>query len=381
MPNPNGETPPSGGRAVVRKPKRKKKATVGLILFRIVLILMILVLFAIIGYGASLLLKAQDMIDEIGPPDPVAPEDKANVRPLSILLLGTDYREELRSANTDVIMIATLNPNSKSATLVSIPRDSYIDPDDLAPAKANSFYAAYLYGNLKSAPKDRDERQKFAMENVKKLYGDFLDIDIDYVSIVDFQTFVDVVDAYGGLTIDVDQNMCHRDNADGTNINLKKGVQQLDGKKTLDFVRYRMSMNCSPKTKESNDFERNARQQQVISKLLDKITTPQGLLNLSSVFDAVAKNVKTDIPSVQIESLIKTYVSIDLDKIEYVHLEGRWDGKYVRLSDEDVAMASERLKVQLLPDGPPPAEPEQADDEAEAGEDGGGPDAAGEAGR
>jgi len=366
MSNPNGETPLRGGKAVVRKSK-KKKATVGLILFRIVLVLMILVLFAIIGYGASLFLKAKDTIEDVGTPDPVAPEERANVRPLSFLLLGTDYREELRSANTDVIMIATLNPNSKSATLVSIPRDSHIDPDDLAPAKANSFYAAYLYGNLKDAPKEREERQKFAMERVKHLYGDFLDIDIDYVAIVDFQTFVDVVDAYGGLVIDVDQNMCHRDNADGTYINLKKGVQQLDGKRSLDFVRYRMSLNCNPKTKESNDFERNARQQQVISKLLDKITTPQGILNLSSVFDAVSKNVKTDIPSVQIESLIKTYVSIDLDKIEYVHLEGPWDGKYVRLAEDDVAMASERLKAQLRPEGPPPAEPDDPGEEEEDG--------------
>ena len=366
MANANGETPLRGGKAAARKTKNKKKASVGLILFRIVLVLMLMILFAIVGYGVSLLLKAQDTIQQIGTPDPVAPEEKASERPLSFLLLGTDYREVLRSANTDVIMIASLNPNSKTATLVSIPRDTYIDPADLSAAKANSFYAAYLYGNLKDAPKDRDERQKFAMQRVKGLFGDFLDINIDYVAVVDFQTFVDVVDAYGGLVIDVDQNMCHRDSADGTNINLKKGVQQLDGKQTLDFVRYRKSMNCSPKTKESNDFERNARQQQVISKLLDKVKTPQGVLKLTSVFDAVSKNVKTDIPTKQIQSLIETYITIDLDKIEYVHLEGPWDGRYVRLAEEDVKMASDKLKAQLRPEGPPQDEPEDADGDAAA---------------
>jgi len=204
------------------------------------------------------------------------------------------------------------------------------------------------------------------------------------VAVVDFQTFVDVVDAYGGLVIDVDQNMCHRDFADGTFINLKKGVQHLDGKRTLDFVRYRMSLNCSPKTKESNDFERNARQQQVISKLADKMTTPQGILKLPQVFEAVSKNVRTDIPTAQIESMIKTYVKIDLNRIEYVHLEGLWDGRYVRLADKDVNMTSERLKAQLRPEGPPTPPPaaDAADGEAADGEaaDGAGSGAAGTGG-
>lgn len=369
MTNPNGALPPRGGKAAPRPPQPKRKSW-GLTLFKSVIILMLIALLAIVGYGVYLFFEAKKIPDAIGTPDPVAPEERASERPLSMLLLGTDYREQLRSANTDVIMIATLNPNSKTATLVSIPRDSYIDPEDLRAAKANSFYAAYLYGNLKEAPKDPEERQKYALGKIKTVYADFLNIPIDYVGVVNFQTLEDIVDAYGGLKIDVDQNMCHRDNADGTNINLKKGTHQLDGKETLDFVRYRLSMNCSPKTKESNDFERNARQQQVISKLLGKMKTVQGVTKLASVFEAVSNNVKTDIPAVQIESMIQTYIGIDLDKIEYVHLEGKWDGHYVRLSEKDVADASERLQLQLLKDGPPPEESASAEEPAEGAKEG-----------
>ncbi len=365
MSNPNASLPPRGDKAVVRTPKPSKPKSRGLSLFKGVIILMVIALLGLIGYGVWLYYEAKGVVTIVGTPETVPQEELASEDPISILLLGTDYREELRSANTDVIMVATLNPNSKTATLVSIPRDTYIDPEGLKPNKANSFYATYLYGNLKEAPEDKDERQKYAMEKVKELYGDFLDVPIDYVGVVDFKTFVDVVDSYGGLTIDVDQNMCYRDRADGTNINLQAGVQDLTGQEALDFVRYRKSSaSCSPRTKESNDFDRNARQQQVISKLLDKVKTPSGLLKVGGVFDAVSNNVKTSIPSVQIESMIETYITIDNDKIEYIHLEGDWDGQYVRLSPEDVENASGQLNEQLLEDGPPPAVPASTDAEA-----------------
>jgi LCP family protein required for cell wall assembly len=355
MANPNSSLPPRGDKAVIKNTKPLKPR--GLSLFKGVLIVMLVALIAMIGYGVYLWNEAQKTLIEIGTDEVVKPEERASKKPISLLLLGTDYREELRSANTDVIMVATLNPNSKTATLVSIPRDTRIDPEGLKPNKANSFYATYLYAKLKEAPEDRDERQSYAMDKIKGLYSNYLDIPIDYVSIVDFKTFSDVVEAYNGLTIDVDQNMCYKDNADGTDINLREGVQDLDGKEALDFVRYRKSSaGCSPRTEPSDDFSRNARQQQVISKLLDKMKTPEGLLKVGSVFNAVSTNVKTDIPSLQIEDMIKTYIRINNDKIDYIHLEGDWDGKYVQLTPEDVDEASEQLKNQLLPEGPPPAE-------------------------
>lgn len=364
MTDPNSSFPPRGERAVVRSAKPPKSR--GLKIFKVIIGFMLIALLALVGYGVYLFLEAKDLVADIGTDEVVAPEERASEKPIALLLLGTDYRKETRSANTDVIMIAALNPNSKTATLVSVPRDTYIDPDGLKPNKANSFYSTYLYGSLSEAPKDRDERELYAMRKIKELYSDFLDIPIDYVSVVSFQTFVDVVDSFGGLVIDVDQNMCHRDYADGTNINLKAGVQQLDGRQTLDFVRYRMSMNCSPKTKESNDFDRNARQQQVISKLLEKVKTPQGLLKVDSVFESVSNNVKTDIPSMQIEDMISTYMGINNDKIEYIHLEGRWDGRYVQLPAEDVDEASRHLKEQLLLMGPP--EPEETGTDADGPE-------------
>jgi LCP family protein required for cell wall assembly len=364
MANPNSSLPPRGDKAVVRTVNTAQPR--GLSLFKGVIILMLAALVAIVVYGVYVYINLRDTVGDIGTQETVAPEERANKKPISLLLLGIDYREELKSANTDVIMIATLNPNSKTATLVSVPRDTFVDPEGLRGGKANSFYSTYLYAHLKSAPEGKEERQLYAMNKIKSLYSSFLDIPIDYVSIVDFKTFVDVVDAYGGLRIEVDQDMCHRDNADGTNIQLSAGDQQLDGQQSLDFVRYRKSMNCSPKTKESDDFERNARQQQVISKLLEEMKTPQGLLKVGGIFNAVSNNVKTDIPSQQIEAMIRTYIGIDNDKIKYIHLEGDWDGRYVQLSPTAVEEASVHLQNQLLLEGPPRDHEASVEDPGEA---------------
>jgi LCP family protein required for cell wall assembly len=365
---------PRRSRAAVRK--SKKKRSIGLTLLKVTLITMLLILLALVGYGIKLYFDLQGTLDGISivPPEEqkLPPEERADQRPLSILLLGIDYREATRTMLTDVIMIAALNPNSKTATLVSVPRDTYMDPAGLKPSKANSFYSTYLYANLSEAPKDREERERYAMRKIKELYAEFLGLDqpIDYVGIVDFKSFVDIVDLYGGLTLHVDQNMCHRDYADGTNINLQAGIQTLDGKQTLDFVRYRKSMNCPTPTKESNDFERNMRQQQVISELLKKVMTVDGVAKIPQVLDVVSDRVKTDIPKDQINALIQTYLTIDIDKINYEHLEGRWDGRYVHLSPEDVAEASMKLKQQLRPEGPPPEDDAQAGDGNEEHADG-----------
>lgn len=113
-------------------------------------------------------------------------------------------------------------------------------------------------------------------------------------------------------------------------------------------MRYRKSQNCKPRTKSSSDFERNARQQRVISALLEKVLTPQGLLGIGDVLQAVGKNVATDIPSKQILEMMETYVAIDKSNIAFLHLEGRWDGHYVKIAQEDIEKSTQALNRQMV---------------------------------
>lgn len=285
-------------------------------------------------------LKFEDVVGEISVGvDVVVPKkDLASQKPLSILLLGTDARQGLGLMNTDVIMVFALNPDRKTATVVSIPRDTYIDPTGWVPRKANGFYSAAYRDNKETV-----------LDEVKNIFGEKLSIPIDYASVVDFKTFEDMIDALGGLEIDVDKNMCYRDNADGTFINLKAGPQHLDGKNALDFVRYRQS-NCG--TPASSDFERNERQQQVIARIVDKVKSPTIILRGGGVLDAIADNVQTDIPETQIKSLIKTYAGISNDNIKYIPLEGVWWSPYIYLDEEGFNDAVSRLQAELDPSAP-----------------------------
>lgn len=287
------------------------------------------------GYTAYLyVLKFDSFLTKIGTDESVPSEMSAKVKPLTILLLGLDNRPETGSLNTDVIMIASLNPTTKSATVVSIPRDTYIKPTlGQKGNKANAFYANYFVDNP-----DKVQGE------IKAFFGKVMDIPIDYVVTVNFKAFQDVVDAVGGITVDVDMDMRYVDEYDGTNINLKKGVQKLDGKRALDFVRYRKS---NMGTEDSSDMQRNERQQKVVAELLDKLKSATGLAKLGDILDAVGNNMNSDIPKEQMKDFITTYMGIDKDKIQYIHLEGEWESPYIEVGAEDWDKAKSALQQML----------------------------------
>jgi polyisoprenyl-teichoic acid--peptidoglycan teichoic acid transferase len=321
---PQPQLPARTGRSVPKKRKSRR------VLYGIMGVLLLACLLTV-GYASYLyFFKMNDMLDKIGTDEAVPAGMSAKDKPLSLLLLGVDSRPESGSLNTDVIMIVSLNPDRKSAAVVSIPRDTYIKATQgLKANKANAFYP-----NLMASSKST------AQDKIKKVFGSVLNVPIDYMMTVNFQGFKDVVDALGGVTVDVDMDMRYVDKADGTNINLKKGVQKLDGKKALDFVRYRKSNNG---TAESSDLERNARQQLVVAEILDKLKSPTGLLKAGEMMDAVGSNVTTDMPSAQLKDMIRTYIGMSKDNIDYIHLEGEWKSPYVYVADADWQKARSAL--------------------------------------
>lgn len=255
-------------------------------------------------------------------------------KPITFLLAGIDSRQGSGGTlNTDVIMLAALDPNSRAATLVSLPRDLQLKPENLPAHKANYYYA-YYYN------KDRDT----AIANTKKLFGELLHIPIDYMAIINFDGFRKLVDALGGLTIDVDMDMRYTDSEDGTNIDLRKGLQTLDGKQTLDFVRYRKS---NRGTEESTDLARNKRQQQVLDQLLGKLTSLNGLTQWGNVLDIIGQSVKTDIPESQLRQWIVNIRDMKPQTIDYIPIDGRWDSPYIVPSEEDFEKAIAALRTRI----------------------------------
>ncbi|GAA3403886.1 LCP family protein [Paenibacillus hodogayensis] len=321
--------PPTAPQKRAPKSARSGKAVMKTILF-----IVIVILLAALGYAGYMLYKINGALESAGAPDTAPVSKPVSDNPVTVLLLGTDTRPQNPSLNTDVMMVVSLNPQRKTAAVVSIPRDTLLKVSGYSQNKANAYYAGFHNSNKATA-----------YAKTKALIGKYLNVPIDYAAKIDFNGFKEVVDNLGGLKLDVDMNMCYTDKEDGTAIRLTKGIHTLNGSQTLDFVRYRKG-NCQ-NSAESNDIERNARQQQVIGEMIGKLKTVDGVFKLGSVIEAIGNNVDTDIPSSQIKSLMRTYIGIDRDKINYVHLEGEWRSPYIIVGSGELKKAQTALQEQL----------------------------------
>ncbi|MGM0879582.1 MAG: LCP family protein [Bacillota bacterium] len=334
--------PRSGARQPVKAKKQKPRKKRSIVKTFLVLLFGLLLIVA--GALAYVVFKAGDAIDTIGTNNnPVPAGESVKEKPVAIALLGLDSRAHGGGLNTDVMMVAVLNPKTKSATVVSIPRDSKIDVDGYKERKANEFYAAF-YNSAKKEGMETEAAQADAKQHVRTVLGQLFDIEVKYTAVINFQGFADVVDALGGVEVDVDMRMKYKDSQDGTDIDLREGVQVLDGDKALDFVRYRKSNDGKNM---SSDFDRNKRQSEVIGALVDKMKSLSGAAKLGSVIDAVGNNMKMDMPSKEIQNLLHKYFGISRSDITFIPLEGNWRSPYVYLDETKLDEARAALKAKM----------------------------------
>ncbi|MBB3109033.1 LCP family protein required for cell wall assembly [Paenibacillus phyllosphaerae] len=311
------------------------------------MVLLLVLLIGIAGYLGFLYKKSKDALlvaTADAEPGIVVPADQSvKVKPVGILLLGMDTRKETGSLNTDVMMVAVLNPKTKTSAVVSIPRDTKIELDGYKSRKANAYYAKFRAQGTADGMSVK-EADKYAKQEVREMLGKYFGIDITYTATINFQGFVDVVDALGGVPVDVDMDMHYIDNADGTEIDLDKGHQTLDGDQALDFVRYRKS---NDGTNMSSDFDRNKRQSEVLGAIADKMKSLSGVAKLGNVIEAVGNNMRMDLPASEVENLMKTYFQMGKSDIQFSALEGTWRSPYVRVNEDSLQKAKEILQAKL----------------------------------
>ncbi|SMF07919.1 transcriptional attenuator, LytR family [Paenibacillus barengoltzii] len=335
---PRGQGQRGSTKGSKRGSTRKRKSSGLKRFFRTVLTLLIIGVIGVGLYAGYLFYTADKVIDATGTSGEVAPEKSAKVKPITMLLLGTDYRPQTGTHLSDVMMVIAMNPDTKSATVVSLPRDTKLELDGYKTDKLNAYYPNFLAAEKKSGIP--------ATQEMKTMMSKFFGINIDYVTVLNFQGFRDVVDALGGVDVNVDANMCYRDTADGTNINLKKGEQHLNGEDALGYVRYRKS-NCSPKTKGSDDFDRNRRQNEVLHALIDQAKSLNGVMGAGKVIESVGKNLETDLESQQMKNIIQAYWNISKENVDFMPVTGDWKSPYVYLHQDELEAAKQALKDQL----------------------------------
>jgi LCP family protein required for cell wall assembly len=203
---------------------------------------------------------------------------------VNILLLGVDRRNPNERPRSDTMLLVTINPNTKKMAMFSIMRDTFVSIPGVGMSKIN---AAFAEGG-----------PELLIKTVQK----FLDIPIHYYVATDFEGFAKIVDAIGGVEVDVKERMVHAD--DGVyDILLEKGRQRLDGKKALMYVRYRDNLRA--------DFSRTERQRELLKLVAGELQSPGKLLKLPSILKEVTPYTQSNIGSGDLYKLVALGLSLD----------------------------------------------------------------------
>ena len=224
----------------------------------------------------------------------------------NIAILGVDG-SQLR---TDTIMVVNLDKAQNTLKVISIPRDTKVQWDKKEKAVADVSVPDVTKINEMYALAKGETTDQLAIKEIEKL----LDTQIDDLLIIDFKTVENVIDALGGLNIELTQDMRYTDNAANLHINLKKGHQQLDGSQTLQAIRYRMY--------QAGDLGRIAVQQQIIKAILDKIFAESNSRQLVEIANELFYGVKTTISLEDLPSYIQILLATQQDQVNFYTLPG-----------------------------------------------------------
>lgn len=203
--------------------------------------------------------------------------------PTNILILGVDHRanseEPIAVARTDAIMVVSIDPQREQIAVLSIPRDLILNAPAFGRLRANTVVREAELSNPGSGLAEMQD----AVENT-------FDIKIDHVMRLDFQAFVDVINAVGGVEIDVPRTIIDTryplpDDSGTMTVEFQAGLQWMDGETALQYARTRQA---------DDDYARAARQQQVVAAAMRKFSDPVYWLRLPVVLNAANSNIESD---------------------------------------------------------------------------------------
>jgi polyisoprenyl-teichoic acid--peptidoglycan teichoic acid transferase len=235
---------------------------------------------------------------------------------LNILLIGTDQRPSDGTYNTDTLIVVSIDPLTRQVAMFSLPRDTVDVPVPPGPAqqafgpvyerKINAWFTAIRNRDDLFPGTDRTR----GYNGLKAIMGHLYDLDIKYFVEVNFEGFVKVVDALGGVTINV-QIPVIDDRFPGEGGRLERiyipsGIQHMDGAQALRYARSRHT---------STDFDRAQRQQRVLLSLREQADPAELIPHLPELVNALKQAVRTDIPIDQLDELLGLASDIDTRSI------------------------------------------------------------------
>lgn len=253
---------------------------------------------------------------------------KKNLEEFKCLVLGISTDEQ-GALLTDTIMVASYNPNTQKATLLSIPRDSYTGTN---PAKATAYQKINSIYSRKQDPQD-------VLDAVNDLTG----LNLEYYIIVKTEGFISLVDAIGGVTFNVPIDMDYDDPSQDLHIHLKAGEQKLDGDKAEQLVRFRHNNDGTtyPQEYGDNDLGRMRTQREFIMAVIKQTAKVENIFKLGEILDVAEKNVTTNVDFGVAKDYIPYAVEFNTDDLLTATLPGTtppWNqtnGVSIFVVDED----------------------------------------------
>ena len=238
---------------------------------------------------------------------------KSVTDPFTILLMGVDSEQEGLSqnivANGDSLILVTFNPNTLNATMLSIPRDSYVPIACWSGTPENKITHAAAYGT------------DCMMDTIEN----YFDVTIDYYAKINFKGLVSLVDTLGGITVDVPQDLCTDNSNREGEVCISAGVQTLNGEQALVLARNRKQL-------AAGDLDRGLNQQLVIQGILNKAKELKNINQVMDVLNTITNNLDTNFTEQQILSFYDIAKDImnnalqkddaDLINIEQLYLDG-----------------------------------------------------------
>lgn len=303
-------TTKSGKTAVSFKKKSKKRK-----IRRVVILSLAVIVLGVLGYFGWIAYQSmKNIFANENAPGLLGLLDKKQLKGessgrVNILVLGVGDEGHDGATLSDTIMVVSYDVSSKNISMISIPRDLYVKIDVYGYSKINS---AHAYG----------EKYKYSgggPQLARDTISYVLDIPIHYYVRADFTGFSKLIDAVGGVDIDVEKNLYDPLYPGGT-FNITKGLHHMDGKLALKYARSRET---------TSDFDRAKRQQQVMIAFKDKLLSTQTLANpkkIAEIIQITGNNVKTDFQTNEIQRLIEIGRTIDSKKIVSKVLDNAPDG-------------------------------------------------------
>jgi LCP family protein required for cell wall assembly len=248
-------------------------------------------------------------------------------QPYQVLILGIDRvpdaapgTKEIFNGRSDTIILARFDPRAKDLNMLSIPRDTRTQIDGLGMDKIN---AANVYGGVDLA---------------QATVSNTLDgVRIDRYLRISRSALPEVVDALGGVTVDVPERMYYVDQTQGLYIDLQPGIQTLNGEQAEGFVRFRAD--------NEGDIGRIRRQQIVLGAIRQKLSNPLTLTRLPGIIEALQANIDTNLNLDEMLAIAAFSSNLDSSQVNMATLSGQvsdpyaYDASYWLVDSYDIAEA------------------------------------------